>query len=138
MIFMDIVSWEPEDNARVGEIFSTYEYPEGMKVIDEWTDLSGCRSFIIYETNDPEAYIASIQPFMDLCWFETFPVMRSGEYMQKFQALAEKSGTRRASDPEYEEVLEEENEEIMEQIEGLEKRVQRLEHHSFIQHEDTT
>ena len=135
---MDIVSWEPEDNARVGEIFSTYEYPEGMKVIDEWTDLSGCRSFIIYETNDPEAYIASIQPFMDLCWFETFPVMRSGEYMQKFQAIAEKLGERRASAPAYEEVLEEENEEIMEQIEGLEKRIQRLEHHSFSQQEDTT
>ncbi|AKB24605.1 hypothetical protein MSMTP_1136 [Methanosarcina sp. MTP4] len=138
MIFMDIVSWEPEDNARVGDIFSTYEYPEGMKVIDEWMDLSGCRSFIIYETDDPEAYIASIQPFMDICWFETFPVLRSGEYMQKFQAIAEKLGERRASVPEYEEVLEEENEEIMEQIEGLEKRVQRLEHHSFIQQEDTT
>jgi hypothetical protein len=138
MIFMDIVTWEPEDNARVGEIFSTYEYPEGMKVIDEWTDLSGCRTFIIYETNDPEAYIASIQPFMDLCWFETFPVMRAGEYMQKFQALAEKLGERGASAPEYEEILDEENEEIIEHIEGLEKRIQRLEHHSFIQQEDTT
>ena len=75
---------------------------------------------------------------MDLCWFETFPVLRAGEYMQKFQTLAEKSGERRVSAPEYEEILEEEKEELMEQIEGLEKRVQRLEHHSFIQQEDTT
>lgn len=135
---MDIVSWEPEDSSRVGEIFSTFEYPEGMKVIDEWMDLSGCRTFIIYETNDPEAYMASIQPFMDLCWFETFPVMRSGEYMQKFQAIEEKSGERRVSAPEYEEIPEEEKEEILEQIDGLEKRIQRLERHSFIQQEDIT
>ncbi len=135
---MDIVSWEPEESARVGEIFSTFEYPEGMKVIDEWIDLSGCRTFIIYETDDPEAYMASIQPFMELCWFETFPIMRAGEYMQKFQALAEKLGESGASAPEYEEVFEEENEEIIEHIEGLEKRIQRLEHHSFIQQEDTT
>jgi len=138
MIFMDIVSWEPEESARVGEIFSTFEYPEGMKVIDEWIDLSGCRTFIIYETDDPEAYMASVQPFMELCWFETFPIMRAGEYMEKFQALAEKLGERGASAPEYEEILDEENEEIIEHIEGLEKRIQRLEHHSFIQQEDTT
>ncbi|WP_255335272.1 DUF3303 domain-containing protein [Methanosarcina sp. KYL-1] len=132
---MDIVSWEPEDSVRVGEIFSTYEYPKGIKVIDEWVDLSGCRSFIIYETDDPEAYIASIQPFMELCWFETFPIMKAKKYMQTVMKPAGKSGVKGHGEAAKLEGAAEE--EILKQIEGLEKRVHRLEHHSFLKQEDT-
>ncbi|MDD3043537.1 MAG: hypothetical protein PHV51_04750 [Methanosarcinaceae archaeon] len=97
MIFLDIVSWEPKDTEAVGKCYEDYEFPEGVKVIDEWIDLMGCRTFVIYEPEDEEAYIASNLPFMGLCRFETIPVMRADRYMEVFQKIAEKAGAKSES-----------------------------------------
>lgn len=134
MLLMDIITWEPKDSLKVAEFYANYEYPKGIKVIDEWTDLTGYRRFVIYETDDEKTYAASVFPFIGLCRFETFPVMKMDKFMQLAQELTEKTGEKGMGAAQVKEA----SEEISEQIKMLEKRVERLEHHSFIQQEDTT
>lgn len=134
MLFMDVVTWEPKDSGKVADLYANYEYPKGMKVIDEWFDLTGYRFFIIYETDDEKTYATSVLPFMGFCKFETFPIMKADKYMQLAQKLTEKAGEKGMGPSQSNEI----SEEILEQIELLEKRVERLEHHSFIRQEDTT
>ena len=136
MLLMDIITWEPKDSLKVAEFYANYEYPKGTKVINEWTDLTGYRTFVIYETDDEKTYATSVFPFIGLCRFETFPIMKLDEFMQMAQELAEKSGRKGAEVAALSEGVAEE--ETLKQIKGLEERVQRLEHHSFIQQEDTT
>jgi len=136
MLLMDIITWEPKDSEKTGNLYMNYEYPKGIKVIDEWFDLTGYRMFLIYETEDEKAYAAANLPFIGLCRFETFPVMKAEKYMQMAQELAEKSGGKGAEAAAPGEGAA--GEEILTQIKRLEERVQRLEHHSFIQQEDTT
>lgn len=134
MLLMGIVTWEPKDSHKVADLYKNYEYPKGMKVIDEWFDATGYRFFIIYELDDEKTYAASVFSFMGLCRFETFPIMKAEKYMQIAQKLSEEAGVERTGSIGREGAAGE----ILEQIENLEKRVQRLEHHSFVQQEDTT
>jgi hypothetical protein len=139
MLLMDIITWEPKDSAKVGELYENYEYPTGMKVIDEWIDLTGYRMFVIYETESEKIFAPSISPFIGLCRFETIPVMEADKYMQVTREYAEETGGRKTGAEQGKistknELLEQ----IKDQIENLEKRVQRLEHHSFVQQEDVT
>lgn len=135
MLLMDIITWEPKDSAKVGNLYANYEYPKGIRVIDEWIDLTGYRMFVIYETEGERIYAPSISSFIGLCRFETIPVMKADVYKEMAQEHAEKTGGRKPGTEQREET--EENE-FREQIENLEKRVQRLEHHSFVQQEDVT
>ncbi|WP_445474052.1 DUF3303 domain-containing protein [Methanococcoides methylutens] len=75
MLFMDIITWDPKDNAEVGNRFLNWKYPEGIKVISEWQDLSSCRSIIVYDAENSEAYAYATIPWMDICRFDSFPVM---------------------------------------------------------------
>lgn len=134
MLLMDIITWEPKDAQKVAEIYANYEYPKGIKVIDEWTDLTGYRTFVIYEADDEKTYAASVLSLMGLCRFETFPVMKLDKFMELAQELAEKAGDKGIGAAQKKDA----SEEISGQIKMLEKRVERLEHHSFIQEEDTT
>ncbi|AKB55364.1 MULTISPECIES: DUF3303 domain-containing protein [Methanosarcina] len=133
---MDIITWEPKDSLKVAEFYANYDYPKGIKVIEEWTDLTGYRTFIIYETEDEKTYAASVFPFTGLCKFETFPVMKLDKFMQLAQKFAEKTG---GEGPEAEQGEGgKASEELLKQIGNLEKRIERLEHHSYIQQEDVT
>jgi hypothetical protein len=132
---MDIITWEPKDSGRVGDLYMNYEYPEGMKVIDEWIDLTGYRMFVIYETDDEKIYAPSVSPFIGLCRFETIPVMKADKYMQMVQRQVEKTGGKRSEAEQRDEATEKE---LLQQIENLEKRVKHLEHHSFVQRGDVT
>lgn len=134
MLLMDIITWEPKDSLKVANFYANYEYPKGIKVIDEWTDLTGYRMFVIYETADEKTYAASVLPFIGLCRFETFPIMKLDKFMQMAQKVAEKVGGKGSGAEQSGEA----SEEFLQQMENLEKRVERLEHHSFIQQEDTT
>jgi hypothetical protein len=131
---MDIITWDPKDSEKVEKLYMNYKYPEGIKVIDEWFDLTGYRFFVIYEIDDEKTYASSVFPFMGICRFETIPVMKSDKFMQLDRKLIEEAirkglivGQSGGA-----------SEELLQQMEKLEKRVQRLEHHSFIKPEDTT
>lgn len=135
MLLMDIITWEPKDTLKITELYENYEYPKGIKVIDEWTDLSGYRTFIIYESEDEKTYAASVLPFIGLCRFETFPVMKLDKFMQMAQEFTEKTGGKGQG---AEQGKETPKKDVLQEIENLEKRIERLERHSFIQQEDVT
>ncbi|WP_407356302.1 DUF3303 domain-containing protein [Methanolobus sp. WCC5] len=85
MLFMDIITWEPKDTAEVLNRFKSWKYPEGLKVISEWEDLSTCRHIVVYDAQNAEVYASSSFPWRDICYFDSFPVMESNACM-KFMA----------------------------------------------------
>lgn len=134
LLLMDIITWEPRDSLKVAEFYSNYKYPKGIKVIDEWTDLTGYRSFVIYEADNENTYASSVLPFMGMCRFETFPVMKLEKFLQLAQTFAEKAVGKESSTKPGEGA----SEKLLQQLDNLGKRIERLEHHSFIQQEDVT
>ncbi len=82
MLFMDIVTWEPKDTAEMMNRFSNWEYPEGLKVINEWEDLTSCRHIVLYEVESAEDFAAGTFPWRDICYFDSFPVMESNACMK--------------------------------------------------------
>lgn len=48
MLFMDIWTWEPERRNEMEKRWAEWKYPEGIKVIGEWFDLTGNRFFLLY------------------------------------------------------------------------------------------
>src|SRR5665811_339107 len=135
MQLLDIITWEPKDTEMVMTLFENYDYPQGIKVIDEWIDFTGYRMFIIYETEGEKIFAPSISPFIGLCRFETVPVMKADIYTEMAQENAEKTDKRKYGAEHGKDISEKE---LNKQMENLEKRVQHLEHHSFIQKEDVT
>jgi hypothetical protein len=95
MQLMDIITWEPKDSEMVWTLFENYKYPQDMKVIDEWIDLTGYRMFIIYEIEGEKIYAPSISPFIGLCRFETIPVMKADKYTEMAQEYAETNEKRK-------------------------------------------
>ena len=105
---MDIITWEPKDTEMVMTLFENYDYPQGIKVIDEWIDLTGYRMFIIYETEGEKIYAPSIPPFIGLCRFETVPVMKANIYTEMAQENAEKTEKRKYGAEHWEDTSEKE------------------------------
>jgi hypothetical protein len=94
MLFMDIMTWEPKDNEELERRYMSWEYPEGYNVISEWSDVSSCRVFIVYELDNEEAYARAAFPWRDISKLETIPVMdpkkaiELGKKMEAEQAKA--------------------------------------------------
>ncbi len=77
MLFMDIMTWDPKDDMELSKRYMGWEYPKGYNVIAEWSDLSSCRVFVVYELENEEAYIAATFPWRDIMKCETIPVMET-------------------------------------------------------------
>lgn len=80
MLFMTIVTWEPKDSDEMRGRYAKWEYPEGVKVIGEWIDISGYHYIAVLDVANAEAFAATTFPWRDICWFESFPVMNPGEF----------------------------------------------------------
>jgi uncharacterized protein DUF3303 len=81
MLYMEISTWEPEKRDLILEHFKELKMPAGVKVHDQWVDLTGGRYFILYECDDAEAFATFNLPWSDVCYIETVPVMKSTEFM---------------------------------------------------------
>jgi hypothetical protein len=77
MYFMNICTWSPEDEKEVERRRSNWKWPKGVKVIFEFLDLQGCRSFNVIDT-DAKGLVASREEWIDIVLFETFPVYPFG------------------------------------------------------------
>lgn len=77
MYFMNICTWAPEDEKEVERRRSNWKWPKGVKVIFEFLDLQGCRTFNIIDT-DAKGLVASREEWIDIMIFETFPVYPFG------------------------------------------------------------
>lgn len=77
MFFMNICTWNPEDEKEVERRRAEWKWPEGVKVISEFLDLQGCRAINIVDT-DTRGLIASRAAWVDIVAVETFPVYPFG------------------------------------------------------------
>ena len=81
MLFLDISTWEPHDRDEILKHFKDIKVPEGIKIKNQWIDLSGGRYFILYEAESAEAVGAFNLPWSDVCVIESIPVMETGEFI---------------------------------------------------------
>ena len=84
MLFMTIYTYEPEKRDEVikrraekGAIA-----PEGMKIVGEWSAVTGCRVFRLVEVDDPRVMLGASAAWADLGKIETVPVMQTEEAMK--------------------------------------------------------
>lgn len=86
MLLMDITTFKPENGTellRRWEQLVSLEFPEGLKVINQWFDAGGGRAITLYEIETIQDYMAYNFPFTDLCEVEVFPVIEASDF-QKF------------------------------------------------------
>jgi hypothetical protein len=89
MLFMDTWTWEPENRREVEKRWSESKYPEELKVVGEWLDLTGNRMFVLYEVDDPKAMLAVNDMWLDIAKVDSVPVMEAKEVAKIY---AEKMG----------------------------------------------
>jgi len=82
MLFLDISTWQPENSDKVIEHFKELRPPAGVNIINQWVDISGGRYFILYETDDPQAFAEFNLPWSDICLIENCPVMESTDFIK--------------------------------------------------------
>ncbi len=84
MLFMTVYTYEPKDREAV--IKRRAEKgpmaPQGMKILGEWSSLTGGRVFRLVEVDDPRAMLGATAAWADLGKVETFPVMETEEVMK--------------------------------------------------------
>ncbi|UCF91611.1 MAG: DUF3303 family protein [Desulfobacterales bacterium] len=87
MLFMSIYTYAPEQrNAIVKRAVERGDStPEGIQMIGEWIDISGGRIFSLFETNNPNAILASNYAWSDLGRIEITPVMEAEKVMKAIQ-----------------------------------------------------
>ncbi len=78
MFFMNICTWNPEDEKEVRKRRAKWKWPGGVRVICEFIDLQGCRTINVVDT-DAKGLVASRAEWVDIMAFETFPVYPFGE-----------------------------------------------------------
>ena len=83
MLFMSIYTWKPgQRNGLLTRRMEKGDFvAKGMKVVGEWTDLGGGRGFMLYESNDPKAMMATALGWTDLMEIDTIPVMATADVM---------------------------------------------------------
>jgi len=82
MLFMNIITWEPSKRNEIVKRRLEIGIPKGIKVIGEWNDLGGGRSFTLFEAADPKGMMAGTLGYSDLMKFETIPVMETEEVLK--------------------------------------------------------
>ena len=84
MLFMTIFKYEPQNRdeivkrrAEKGRLV-----PENLKVLGEWSCLTGGQVFRLVETNDPTTMMAATFAWSDLGTIDIHPVMETEEVMK--------------------------------------------------------
>ncbi len=84
MLFMTVYTYEPEKREAVikrraekGAIA-----PPGMKIVGEWSDITGGRVFRLVEVDDPRVMLGASAAWADLGKIESVPVMETEEVMK--------------------------------------------------------
>ncbi len=79
MLYMAIWVWKSERRNEVKKRWSEYKYPEGIKLVGEWLDLTGNRIFVLYEADDPRIMLEANDLWLDIAVVDTVPVMEAKE-----------------------------------------------------------
>ena len=81
MLFMCLLTWEPEKRDLVRKAFAEPGSQTG-KTIGVWSDIGGCRSFRLLEGDDPKAMVAASNLYNDIATVEIIPVIETQELMK--------------------------------------------------------
>ena len=84
MLFMNIYTWEPGQRNEMlkRRMEKGMALSEGVKLVGEWTDLGGGRGFLLVESNDSKACMASTMVWSDLIKSEIVPVIVTADLMK--------------------------------------------------------
>ena len=84
MLFMNTYTWEPGQRNELlkRRMEKGMALSEGVKVLGEWTDLGGGRGFLLVESNDAKACMASTMVWSDLMKTEVVPVIVTADLMK--------------------------------------------------------
>lgn len=86
MLFMMICTWAPGDEREVRTRRANWEWPEDVKVVYEFFDLQGCRTIYVVQA-DAKGLIAARAKWMDLLFFEIFPVYPLGKTKEALKEI---------------------------------------------------
>ncbi len=79
MLFMSIWVWKSERRDEVKKRWSEYKYPEGIKLVGEWLDITGNRIFVLSEADNPRIMLEANDLWLDIAIVDTVPVMEAKE-----------------------------------------------------------
>jgi len=90
---LDITTFEPEKGIELMKLWEQVEsmdFPQGLKIINQWFDAGGGRAFTLYNVETIEDYMAYNFPFTGLCKVEVFPVMEAKDFQNFASGYFEK------------------------------------------------
>ena len=81
MLFMNTYTWEPGQRNELlkRRMEKGIALSKGVKLVGEWADLSGSRGFLLVESNDLKALMASVMVWSHLMKMEIVPVIEAAE-----------------------------------------------------------
>ena len=81
MLFMCVTTSEPVNGNETmrKRLEKGRMFPGGVKVLGEWTVLSGAGGFMLVESNDPKALMDAARAWADVAKIEPFPVISAGK-----------------------------------------------------------
>ena len=84
MLFMSVYTYEPAQRDEVikRRAEKGAMAPPGMKIIGEWSDVTGGRVFRLVEVGDPRVMLGASAAWADLGKVESVPVMETEEVMK--------------------------------------------------------
>ena len=84
MLFMSIYTYEPEKREAVikRRAEKGAMAPPGMKIVGEWSDITGGRVFRLVEVDDPRVMLGASAAWADLGKIESVSVMQTEEVMK--------------------------------------------------------
>jgi len=82
MLFMCICTWKPGDRDKVRKTFAGEKKVTGCKIISTWSDIGGCRSFRLFEADDPKPMVELSNSWTDIVILEFIPVIESQEVIK--------------------------------------------------------
>ena len=85
MLFMTIITWEPEKSNEMLKRFAekgTATASKGGKPIGDWAAIAGDRCFRVVDVDDPKAMAAVANLWNDISKFEIIPIIESAELMK--------------------------------------------------------
>jgi hypothetical protein len=82
MLFMTIFRWDPGRTDEVMRKRETEFVPEGLEILNEWTELGANTVFRLIEVKEPAALLENSYVWGDLGYIEMHPVMESKEALK--------------------------------------------------------
>jgi len=86
MLFMDVVTWKPENRDEVIRRATVWKCPDGLKERGYWVGLTGRHAFYLYETDDPKAVMEANSYWTDIVKIKSFQVMDINDAMELLQS----------------------------------------------------